>query len=547
MPVSGAVISVFGKGIRGGTLVTLSDSSGQFFVPSLPAGSYTLRALDRGHQPAPAQTVTVLPHQDSVFTVSLKPVGEGGEREFSASSPDSEVTSEDEARRELRWLVRHKRRSVLEDIDYASIPATYDQRDEPPARADLADHVASFVPALAGTLEVVAVPELTGHDGDLLATDGMTTSQGVLRLHGKMSDFGEWRLGGLVTESEGTAWRMAAEFVLTPGGGHEIQSGAGYGTRYIRPLAGDGPAATLDARSVGSLFARDVWRLSDRWTTSFGARYSFVGFLQDGNDVDGFVSLERALGRSARLRGSFATKTLTPGGDLLTLSTLAAAPMLSLARLDESLRPERTTRYELGVDRTVGAATLGAFLFREGVTDQLLNLHTGLSRDPLTIVNAGSLTVEGVGVTMARRFGSAVSGSVTYNYGRATRGGGALGTPEDWPGLFARTQRASYHDVVARVETFIDVTDTRLTAYYRVNTLDPEGSGDPPGRPTTNTRFDIRLTQGLPFLQPLTRADWELLVAVRNLFYDDFEGGTLDELAVLHAPKRVMGGFAVKF
>jgi hypothetical protein len=34
---------------------------------------------------------------------------------------------------------------------------------------------------------------------------------------------------------------------------------------------------------------------------------------------------------------------------------------------------------------------------------------------------------------------------------------------------------------------------------------------------------------------------------VRNLFYDDIEGGMLDELAVLHPPKRVMGGFAVKF
>ena len=38
-PVAGAVVSIFGKGIRGGSLLTLADSQGQFALPSLPAGS----------------------------------------------------------------------------------------------------------------------------------------------------------------------------------------------------------------------------------------------------------------------------------------------------------------------------------------------------------------------------------------------------------------------------------------------------------------------------------------------------------------------------
>ena len=113
------------------------------------------------------------------------------------------------------------------------------------------------------------------------------------------------------------------------------------------------------------------------------------------------------------------------------------------------------------------------------------------------------------------------------------------------PGFLADFKEAGYHDVVARVETFIDLTDTRLSAYYRVNTLDAEGEFR--AGTLTNARFDIRLTQGLPFLQPITRADWEVLLAVRNLFYEDFEGATLDEIAVVRPPKRLMGGFAVKF
>ncbi len=544
VPVAGALVSVFGKGIRGGSLVTLSDSSGQFFLPSLPAGSYTLRALGNGHQPAPAQTITVLPHQDSVFTVSLQPVGGKAEAERADDSTSS-ATAEDEARRELRWLVRHKRRSVLEDRSQEPPAGSEGPSEAAPARADLADTVAPYLPSVAGTFEVVTTPALIGEDGALSLAGGVPTSQGVLKLHGKMADFGEWKLGGLVTESEGTAWRMAAEFMLTPGGGHEIQTGAGYGTRYLRPHLGEGPAAPLDTRSVGSLFARDSWRMGESWTASFGGRYSYVGFLQDGNSVDGFAALERAVGRHGRIHGSFAVKTVAPGGDLLTLSSLASAPVLTLAHLDDSLHAERTSRYELGLDRSFGQATIGAFIFREGVRDQLVNVQGRQANDTLRILNGGGLAVEAVGLTLARRFGNAMSGSLAYSYGRAWRGGVPGGLLADVAGFSAAFREAGYHDLVARVETFIDLTDTRLTAYYRINTLDPEGESG--ARPVTNARFDIRLTQGLPFLQPITRADWEFLVAVRNLFYEDFEGGALDEMAALHAPKRVMGGFAVKF
>ncbi|HEY6546946.1 MAG TPA: TonB-dependent receptor [Vicinamibacteria bacterium] len=547
VPVAGAVISIFGKGIHGGALVTQSDSAGQFFLPSLPAGSYTLRALGRGHQPAPARTVTVLPHQDSIFTVSLKP--EAGQASAAKATADGSeagepsVTSDEaEARRELRWLVRHKRRSILEYLDHEPAADGPDApSDSAPYRADLGTTVATYMPSLAGTFEVVTTPALIGEDGAVSFADGMPTSQGVLKLHGKFADLGEWRLGGLVTEAEGAVWRMAAEFVLVPGAGHEIQTGGGYGTRYVRPLAGEGLNATLDARSSGSMFARDSWKISEDWTASYGARYSYIGFLQSANHLDGFVTVERAVGQTGRLRASYATKTLAPGGDLLTLSTLATAPVLSLARVDEQLRAERSTRYEVGVERSEGPATLGAFVFREATRDQLVNVHGGPSAEALRIVNGGNLALEGLGLTLNRRFGNAVSGSVAYSFGRAVR----EETPPGIPGFSADFRESSYHDVVARVETFIDLTDTRLSAYYRVNTLDNDG--DARGGTIRNARFDIRLTQGLPFLQPLTRADWELLLAVRNLFYDDFEGATLDEMAVVHPPKRVMGGFAVKF
>ena len=86
-PVAGALVSIFGKGIRGGSLVTLADSQGQFVLPSLPPGSYTLRAIGSGHEPSAARHVTVLPNRDALYTLSLTPVGE---------KPTAALAAEDE-------------------------------------------------------------------------------------------------------------------------------------------------------------------------------------------------------------------------------------------------------------------------------------------------------------------------------------------------------------------------------------------------------------------------------------------------------------------
>jgi hypothetical protein len=151
-----------------------------------------------------------------------------------------------------------------------------------------------------------------------------------------------------------------------------------------------------------------------------------------------------------------------------------------------------------------------------------------------------------MGLTVARRFGDAFSGSVSYTYGHSWRReptvvdeAGAL------PDLFAYHD-ADFHDFVTRLETFIDWSDTRVVAFYRLNRLTPEVEGKKASA-VANTRFEVQLRQGLPFLGALTRADWEFLLAVRNLFYETTEGATLDEVAVLNPPKRVLGGISVRF
>jgi hypothetical protein len=134
-----------------------------------------------------------------------------------------------------------------------------------------------------------------------------------------------------------------------------------------------------------------------------------------------------------------------------------------------------------------------------------------------------------------------VNGQLTYTFGHAWRGTPLepIETSEPVPILSFR--EGDFHDVVARLETVIEDTDTRVVAFYRLNQL----SGTE--QPARARRFDVQLSQGLPFLGAITRADWDVLVAVRNLYYEAGEGAILDEQAVSNPPKRVLGGIAVRF
>jgi len=148
-PLSGAVISLFGRGVGAGGLVTLSDAAGHFFVPSLPPGPYTLRALRDGHTPAAARRVLILPNQDASFTISMAPVSDAlRDREVDAST----AKDKDDAARDLQWLVRHKRRSALEERKDGPTPAT--STEAAPASGLLA----SLLPDLGGTVELLTRP-----------------------------------------------------------------------------------------------------------------------------------------------------------------------------------------------------------------------------------------------------------------------------------------------------------------------------------------------------------------------------------------------------
>jgi hypothetical protein len=528
MPVSGAVISLFRGGAGGAGLVTLSDSAGRFFLPSLPAGSYTLRALRSGHAPAPMRQVVVLPNQDATFTVSLTPLSDAAAR-----TSEAKASAAEDVARETKWLLRHKRRSVLEARRETPIENAADHPEE-------ARLLASFLPDLDGTVEVMATPSAVGVGPD---DDRELGSLSMLRLKGRIAESGRWSLGGVMAERESTTWRMAAEFAIEPMEGHEMRAATGYGSRYVR--AQDAATEGLHDRGVGTLSVEDRWEIADGVTAAVGGRFSYVGFLADTNHFDPSASLEIQGDDRTTFRGSVYARTIAPGGDILTLNSLASAPAMNFAVLEGGLRAERLTRYELALDQQFGATSVGAFTYYEGVRDQLGNAFEGAADSrALRIFNGGNAGTGAVGVTVGRCFGTSVRGSMSYTYGRSWR---------EAPRLEVQDERAvtglhdgNFHDLAARVETVIEGTDTRVVAYYRLNRMMPDV--DPRlADALTNSRFDVQLSQGLPFLGALTRADWNFLLAVRNLFYETTEGALIDELAVTNPPKRVLGGISVRF
>lgn len=534
-PVAGVLVSLFGKGLREGGFVTLSDSSGRFFVPALPAGSYTIRALGQGR--ALTQRITVLPNQDSIFTLSF---AAGSQRADLKAALENASPND----RELKWLLRHKRRSVLEARSPEAEPKLAESIG---GTRNLLETLVPWIPELGGAVELMASPGTFGATAQSPGFDLPAPSLGSLKLNGRLSESSSWSLGGLVADSESATWRMAAEFVVEPGEGHRLQAGAGYGTRVLQPgfAAGEG---RLDNRTVGAVFVHERWQIDDRFAVSGGARYSYIGFVGDKSSFSPAVGVEYLAGRKTRLRADASARTLTPGGDLLTLSTLQAAPAMAIALVGADVRPERVRRQELGLDQAMGRrAALGAFLFRESVHDRLIN-ETQRAGGTLRILNGRGVVVRGGGMSVSGRFGDVVKSSVTYSYGHSRPGSGGFD-----PGLSFRhvdwalaSSDASFHDVVARLETFVDWSGTRLLAYYRWNACQAEGGGHA-GAPLVSQRFDVQLTQGLPFLRSMTRAEWEVLVAFRNMFYEASEAALLDEVAVVNPPKRVLGGISVRF
>jgi hypothetical protein len=158
------------------------------------------------------------------------------------------------------------------------------------------------------------------------------------------------------------------------------------------------------------------------------------------------------------------------------------------------------------------------------------------------VASAGTVDATGWGVSVGRQIAGPVRASVDYtDAGARWRNHGAdeaaLGRVA--PAVLRDADRV--RDLTATVDTTVAPTATRVFVVYKLN----DASGDADA--TTVRRFDLQVNQALPFLN-FSNARWEMLVAIRTLYHDDpLDGSVYNELLVVRAPKRVVGGVTVRF
>jgi hypothetical protein len=115
-----------------------------------------------------------------------------------------------------------------------------------------------------------------------------------------------------------------------------------------------------------------------------------------------------------------------------------------------------------------------------------------------------------------------------------------------WFGEGQRPESERVHDLSTSIEAAISQTATRVYVLYKFNSGFARQTPDA-RNPGLDARFDVQVNQALPFLG-FTSADWEVLLAVCNLFRDATgEHSVYDELLVIRPPKRVVGGVRVRF
>jgi hypothetical protein len=209
---------------------------------------------------------------------------------------------------------------------------------------------------------------------------------------------------------------------------------------------------------------------------------------------------------------------------------------------------------ERDLDAGVTVAVRG---FTQHVNDQLVEVFgvnmPGRPETPLGhyfVGTAGDINARGWGVSMIQEVAGYVRGTLEYTvttaYWLPSSNVAYPGAPR---GLRPASMGSSenVYDLQTSIEATVPQTATRIYAKYRVNTAFWDANADALGRSASNSRFNVRVNQSLPFLR-FSNADWEMLVDIRNMFREaEAAASAYDEALALRAPKRIVGGLLVKF
>ena len=545
-PLRGATVSVFASGAERSALTVITDEHGRFRVTSLNPGLYRLRAYLSGFFPSRYAKVLIEEGAERAGAVLM--------RLASLESMDDFVAETDETRTlaELRWLLQHEERNILKNEEHGATVAELASWDEAPTAAP-----PSSALAVSGEFGVRAAAYDEGLDLFPGSGAGLDARLAYARLFIPTKEDGRWLVSAQLLESALSSWAGSAEYASGDVSGHQLAAGVTYGNYLYGDLQAFRPPEAALTKPLdgnrsrewfGSVYTSDDFELGSA-AVSVGLAYEYFDYL----DRSGYASPRAAiavpiegLGGETILRGAAELRTQAPGGEDLGLLSQMAFDIYGPTRERSSVRAQTTARLALGLDRRLGEGSVVTMrLFEERSTDQLLKTYVK-DRPELSggagyfaVSNQGDFRTRGLGVSLSQSFGGLES-SVGYTFGLARAlAAERLGAAAD----------EEIHDLTTTVATSIDRTQTRLQAAYRLIAhprLSHDGPGFSPGT-SLDSRFSVQVYQLLPFVG-WNGTSWEVMIAVRNLFYEDLEGASmLDELAVLDAPRRVVGGVTVRF
>jgi hypothetical protein len=586
-PIAGAMVSALGT-VTVAKAVT--DSSGWFSIEALPMGDYTLQAHRTGFLGSARATVRVSGLPPALQRLQLRrlnsPVATSGTSpvparpimaagfglpagtladQADASESSDTVARDDHPHNETAWRLRHIKRSILKD----SAPiVTVVERDAEIAPGSLFGRAMDSAASLATTFftdlpftgEVNLLTTGAFGPGDMFS--GSVLPRGVAYMAiGAPTPAGDWSVRAAMNQGDLSSWIVAGAFQSRGETAHVYKFGYSYSAQdYL----GGNPAALAAAadgsRNVGELFALDRWAISPAIAIEYGGRYGRYDYLRPGGLFSPKVGLTVEPLRNTRVSATVAQRMIAPGAEEFVASETPGPwlpPERTFAPLGgpgtaNAFSVERARYVDLMIEHEFeGSYAVGLRRFYQNVDDQLVTLF-GLdvpggpqSVGHYYVANAGSLGADGWALRVSTA-GKRVRGSVDYSITRARwLDRGDMADIAAWAPAAIRYATEDLHDVTTSVATEIPETATRVFVFYKINTGYTR-SDTSQLRPGLDARFDVQINQALPFELGGTR--WEVLLGLRNLFRDPNDPGSVyDELLVVRPPKRVVGGFLVRF
>lgn len=577
-PLGGAMVSAVGPAAMASAL---SDRHGRYAIDALPAGEYFVRAHLVGFAASRREAVRVsgpvvvvpqlqLRRIDNVAgtsgtteaTLPARPIVAAGFQLPQAEADDGkDATGKDaHSHSETAWRLRHITRSILKS-DSGSPLLTGDDPEIAQgsvfgrALDGAANAAASLFTDVPLNGEVNLLTTSAFGSGDLFGGSGLPRGIAYFSI-GSPTPAGEWTARAAMSEGDLASWIVAGSFVSKAGAEHSYTVGLSYSTQEYQ---GGNPAALAAIRdgnrNAGEVYAFDRWKAAPWLTLDYGGRYARYGYLDEDR---GFLSPRFGFTLEPYAGTRFSTvvvqRMVAPGAEEF-LPRAITGPALPPERtfapfIADEMRAERARLVDLQVEHDFdGAYVFAIRRFYQNVDDQLVTLfRLSPTGGPKTVghyfvANAGAFDASGWSFRMSSPPSSRMQASIDYAVTQAkwTTRNDVLGAA--LPAVY-RPKVENIHDITTSIHTDIPETATRFYLIYRINSAFTRANPD--ARPGFDSRFDVQVNQALPF--GLAGTKWEVLVGLRNLFRDSNDPASVyDELLVVRPPKRLVGGFLVRF